>query len=144
MIKTLEVNIPQKMLDLARNYDGDGLRDFLGVNNYTNEFEVWLTNYFEKPKVMRNWINYTKHDPQIDNTFNWHDDIHRKGSILCILWIRGSVDCGGDLLVMDELANIERIKFKPNLLIIMENKFPHKVETYFGEDSRIALNFTLL
>lgn len=143
MIQVLKVEIPETLLILVDNFDGDGLRDFLGAFNYTEEFQSWVRQYITFDKLVKNWINYTKYDIGVDNTFTWHDDIHRKGSTLGILWLDGSIGYGGDLLIMDEDCEMHRITFEPNTLIIMENKFPHKVEHYFGTEPRVALNFTL-
>lgn len=143
MIQQFDVSIPEELLEILDNYSGENLRDFLGVNNYTEKFEKWLSTIFSREvKVIKNWINYTKYTG-VDNSFNWHDDIHRKGNILCILWLDGSVGYGGDLLIVNDNDEISRIVFKPNTLIAMDNKYPHKVEYYYGTEPRVALNFTI-
>lgn len=143
MIQQFDVLIPEDLLKILDNYSGESLRDFLGVYNYTKDFEEWLTTILHKDvKVIKNWINYTKYTG-VDNSFNWHDDIHRKGNTLCILWLDGSIGYGGDLLIMNDNNEIDRVAFKPNTLIVMDNRYPHKVEYYYGTEPRVALNFTI-
>jgi hypothetical protein len=118
-----------------------GVRDFLSVNNIQNEFNIFLSELLnEKVKVVRNWINFTI--PGTDNYFNWHDDLHRKGKALGVMWIKGDVDSGGDFWYMDDESMMHSVKFQPNKMITFPRHWIHKVESYTGKIPRIALNFT--
>lgn len=141
-----KVNIPVWLQELYTNISVDGkeyfgVRDFLNVNSIESEFNSWLTEIFkQETKVVRNWINFTISGT--DNQFNWHDDLHRKGNALGILWLNGDVDCGGDFWYMDDDSMMHTFKFEPHNLITIPRHWIHKVDNYIGKVPRIALNFT--
>ena len=118
-----------------------GVRDFLNVNSIQSDFENLLSEIMnQKVKVIRNWINFTV--PGTENYFDWHDDLHRKGKALGIMWLSGDEDCGGDFWYMDDESMMHSVKFEPSKLITIPRHWIHKVETYTGKKPRIALNFT--
>lgn len=118
-----------------------GVRDFLNVNDIQPAFEQFVSNILGyKIKVVRNWINFTISGT--DNHFDWHDDLHRKGKGLAIMWLNGDTDSGGDFWYMDDESMMHSVKFEPSSLITIPRHWIHKVESYTGKTPRIALNFT--
>ncbi len=81
------------------------------------------------------------------NGFEWHNesdvndnDISYQGSHVCILWLTGDNDSGGNLLVNDQ-NGITEYKFQAGRGLIIEKDALHKVLHYSGKTTRRSLNF---
>lgn len=146
---TLLVELPTFVKDIIFKEISSGpiiqrtIVSILEIYKLNKEFKIWFSSICPTvSEIEANWINITVGNSTLDNTFPWHDDRHNVGKFLGILWVSGSENCGGDLSVINDSAEVISVPFKPNTLILMPTHWIHRVEHYWGKDLRVSLNFT--
>ena len=119
------------------------------LNNCRDEFDGWFSNVVNSKITSKDsWINYTTHKPGILNGYEWHNEKGiggaanpTNGAYAGIVWISGDENQGGNLSVLIN-DNVEEVVFKLNTAIIMPSTMFHRVNHYYGSDTRVSLNFT--
>jgi len=106
----------------------------------------WDLSFVGNIQIHHSWLNVLNYDGR-QNGFEWHNesdlndnDIKYDGSHVCILWLTGDVDRGGNLLVNDD-NGITEYKFQPGHGLIIKKDNLHKVLHYDGSTTRRSLNF---
>ncbi len=125
--------------------------------DFTPEFKVQFKEYLEmllKSKLditNRGCLNITKYMGVI-NEVKWHNEngfsydvpvpqIITKNPYLCLFWIKGKTDYGGEFrCINDTTGDLIIVPFNPPGFIVMTRDTIHSVTHYSSEEFRVSFN----
>ena len=141
-----DVELPESMIKDILSSDSQVI-EFL--KKHRRDFNLWFSDILKREVDSKDsWVNYVSFTTGILNGYEWHNEkgtggaaLAKRGEYAGIIWIAGSEECGGSLSVLVN-DTVEEIKFRPETAIVMPATMFHRVDHYYGSDTRISLNFT--